>query len=62
MKVYPNGLIVLDAIDIICFGLILGYSTGTIIKLLKKYYSNKNEDPLVSDLKRLSPIRKVKKK
>jgi len=37
MKIYPNGLIVLDAIDIVCLGIILGYSTGTVIKLLKKY-------------------------
>lgn len=60
MKIYPNGLIILDAIDIICLGLILGYSTGRVIKLLKTYYSNKNKDPLVSDLKRLSRVKKNK--
>ena len=61
MKIYPNGLIILDATDIICLGLILVYSTGTIIKLLKIYYASKNEDPLVSDLKRLSPVKEIKK-
>ena len=61
MKVYPNGLIILDATDIICLGVILGYSTTTIVKLLKTYYSNKNEDPLVSDLKRLSPVKEKEK-
>lgn len=61
MKIYPNGLIILNAVDIICFGLILGYSTARIIKMLNKYYLNKFEDPLVSELKKISPIKEIKK-
>ena len=59
MKIYSNGLIRLDVVDIICLGLIMGYSTGTIIKMLKKYYLNKHEDPLVSELKRIVPVKKI---
>lgn len=61
MKIYPNGLIILDAVDIICFGLLLGYSTARIIKMLNKYYSNKSEDPLVSELKKISSVKEIKK-
>lgn len=60
MKIYPNGLIILDAVDIICLGLLLGYSTVRIIKMLNKYYSNKSEDPLVSELKKISPAKEIK--
>ena len=58
MKIYPNGLIILDPVDIICLGLILGYSTARIIKMLNKYYSNKSEDPLVSELKKYLQLKK----
>nr|YP_009029079.1 hypothetical protein [Cylindrotheca closterium]AGH28615.1 hypothetical protein [Cylindrotheca closterium] len=61
MKIYPNGLIILDAVDIISLGLLLGYSTARIIKMLNKYYSNKSEDPLVSELKKISPVKEIKK-
>lgn len=61
MKIYPNGLIILDAVDIICLGLLLGYSTARIIKMLNKYYSNKSKDPLVSELKKISPVKEIKK-
>lgn len=47
MKIYPNGVVVFDLVDIICIGLILGYSTG---KIIKKYYLNKCEDPLISEI------------
>ena len=61
MKIYPSGLIVLDVVDVICLGLLLGYSTASIIKMLNKYYSNKSEDPLVSELKKISPVKEIKK-
>ena len=61
MKIYSNGLIVLDAIDIICLGFIMGFSTTKIIKILKKYYSNRNEDRLIVDLKRRSPVKESSK-
>jgi len=57
MKVYPNGIIIVDKIDIICFGVILGYSTVKLIKMIKKYYSNKSQDPIVSELERISPVK-----
>lgn len=60
MKIYPNGLIIFDAIDIICLGFIMGFSTTKIIKILKKYYSNRNEDRLITDLKRRSPLKVLK--
>ena len=61
MKIYPNGVVIFDLVDIICIGLILGYSTGKIIKIINKYYSNKSEDRLVSELKRISPVKKLTK-
>lgn len=61
MKIYPNGVIIFDLVDIICIGLILGYSTGKIIKIINKYYLNKSEDRLVSELKKISPVKKLAK-
>ena len=61
MKVYPNGLIIFDAIDIVCLGFIMGFSTTKIIKILKKYYSSRNEDRLITDLKRRSRLKKSSK-
>lgn len=58
MKIYPNGLIVLDAIDIICLGFIMGFSTTKIIQILN---SNRNEDRLIVDLKRRSPVKESSK-
>jgi len=58
MKIYPNGLVVFDLVDIICIGLILAYSTGRIIN---KYYLNRSEDRLISELKIISPVKKLTK-
>jgi hypothetical protein len=39
----------------------MGFSTTKIIKILKKYYSNRNEDRLLTDLKRRSPLKESSK-
>lgn len=56
MKIYPNCIVIFDLLNLICIGLILGYSKGKIIKIIKKY-----KDPLVSELKKISPVKKLTK-
>ena len=62
MKKYPNGLILLDIVDIICIAFFLGSSMALIIKEIKRRNQYKGEDPIVGELKEKSPMRKISRK
>ena len=63
MKKLPTGSIVFDTIDIICISFSAGCAIAYIVKL---YRTNKKirqmEDPIVTELKRESPITMVSEK
>ena len=61
MKRLPTGIIVFDAIDIICISFSAGSITAYVFKKYREYRNDKQikirgEDPIVTELKRESPI------
>ena len=59
MKRLPSGLILLDSIDIICISFSVGSGIAYLVKRYrnyKRYKLGKGEDPLVSELKKKSPV------
>lgn len=47
---------VLDTIDIICISFSVGSGLGYRVKIYRKYKQNRGEDPIVTELKKKSPI------
>ena len=62
MKRFPNGLIKLDVMDIICFGFWSGSILAYALKRYKIYKSDIGQDLIIQELKRKSPIMMVCKK
>jgi hypothetical protein len=58
MKRLHTGLIVFDAVDVIC----ISFSAGSgIAFLVRRYKRRKGEDPIVLELKQKSPLRMFSK-
>jgi hypothetical protein len=55
MKRLHTGVIILDAIDIICIGFSAGSSVGWLVKCYRNR-KQKRQDPLIAELKKKSPI------
>lgn len=56
MKRLHTGLIVLDAIDIICISFSAGSVIAYLVKISRNYKRNRGEDPIITELKEKSPI------
>jgi len=56
MKRLRTGLIVLDAIDIICISFSSGSAIAYLVKIYRKHKRNRGEDPIIMELKEKSPI------
>ena len=56
MKRLHTGLIIFDAIDIICISFSTGSSMAYLIKKYRNYKKRRNEDPIVTELKKKSSI------
>lgn len=67
MKRLYTGVIILDAIDILCFSFSAGTMIAYVYKKYKKYRNykeikNSGEDPIVNELKKKSPIQLFSKR
>ena len=56
MKRLHNGLIIFDALDIVCISFSAGYSMAWLVKLYRKKKLNKGQDPIIAELKKKSSI------
>jgi len=56
MKKLHTGLIVLDAIDIICISFSGGSGVALLIRKYRKFKGQRREDPIVIELRKKSPL------